>query len=168
MRVFCGTFNLNGKSPEEDLRPWLFPNQQRVDVYAVGFEEVVDLSTTSYLLQSDWLEREQRWIKACDEVLCSDSSAAKFFLSMGRKPVKYRRIVKYRMFGIMVLIYVSESIDHTMISEIFTAEVPTGNKGKCASWIFRSLIEFLKVVLYVILTRYYGDTWQQRKYRGQL
>jgi hypothetical protein len=134
VRVFCGTFNLNGKSPDEDLKPWLFPTQKKVDVYAIGFEEVVDLNTTSFLLQSDWLERENKWIKAVDDALCNFENA-KLFLNLTKKVVKYRRIVKYRMFGIMVLIYVNEAVDHTMISEIFTAEVPTGimetlgNKG---------------------------------------
>lgn len=139
VRVFCGTFNANGKSPDEDLRSWLFLHEREADVYAIGFQEVVDLSTTSYLLQSDWLEREQRWINAVDVELCNNErnsfSNLKSFLSKNKKPVKYRRIVKYRMFGILLLIYVNEKIDHTCISEIFCAEVPTGimetlgNKG---------------------------------------
>lgn len=138
-RVFCGTFNVNGKSPDEDLRSWLLVNNTKTDVYAIGFQEVVDLSTTSYLLQSDWLEREQRWIQAIDSELCTSNdnhfNNFKSFLSKDKKTIQYRRIVKYRMFGLLILIYVDEKIDHTCVSEIFTAEVPTGimdtlgNKG---------------------------------------
>ena len=137
-RVFCGTFNVNGKSPTEDLKPWLFINQKQiVDIYAIGFQEIVDLNTTSFILQKDWLEREARWISAIDNEICNcntESFNLKSFL--GKKPPKYRRVVKYRMFGLLILIYVSEKIPPESLSEIFVAEVPTGKKHLLFNSIF--------------------------------
>lgn len=138
LRIFCGTFNVNGKHPDEDLRPWFFLNQDPVDIYAIGFQEVVELSTTSYMLQSDWAERELRWIQVIDNELCNcteESFNLKAFLRKSKRPPKYRRVVKYRMFGLLLLIYVSDRLNAECISEIFTSEVPTGimdtlgNKG---------------------------------------
>ncbi len=127
-RVFCGTYNVNGKSPIEDLKPWLFLNQKKtVDIYAIGFQEIVDLNTTSFILQKDWLERETRWIQALDDEICNCSSESFSFKSfVGKKPPIYRRVVKYRMFGLLILIYVSERIPPASLFDIFVAEVPTG------------------------------------------
>lgn len=129
MRIFCGTFNVNGKTPDEDLRPWLFINEKHVDVYAIGLQEVVDLNTTSYLLQSDWAEREQRWIDSIEAELCNNKEGfnnLKSFLTRNKKPINYKRVRKHRMFGLLILVYVGDHLYNKDITEVFSSEVPTG------------------------------------------
>jgi hypothetical protein len=49
-RMWIGTFNVNGRDagPGADLSPWLFPEttepQEEPAIFAVGFQEIVDLS----------------------------------------------------------------------------------------------------------------------------
>lgn len=50
IRMWVGTFNVNGRSggPGIDLTPWLFPEEDQSNedptIFAVGFQEIVDLS----------------------------------------------------------------------------------------------------------------------------
>ena len=47
-RLFTGTWNVNAKKPREDLKSWLFGHGKAgptADIYVVGFQEIVDLST---------------------------------------------------------------------------------------------------------------------------
>ncbi|CAO1622405.1 unnamed protein product [Jaminaea pallidilutea] len=50
--VFAGTWNLNARSPAESLLPWLSPPdcQREPDVYALGFQEIVQLTPQQILL----------------------------------------------------------------------------------------------------------------------
>ncbi|OCF43348.1 hypothetical protein I317_02786 [Kwoniella heveanensis CBS 569] len=49
--IFSGTWNLNGKAPDEALDPWLFPPSE-ADIYMIAFQEIVDLNATQ-ILQTD-------------------------------------------------------------------------------------------------------------------
>ena len=47
IKVFCGTWNVNGKANSEDegLKPWLLSSHSTgADVLAIGFQEIVDLT----------------------------------------------------------------------------------------------------------------------------
>lgn len=124
LKVFCGTFNVNAKYPSEDLRAWLFVDPKPVDVYAIGLQEVVDLNTSSFLLQSDWLERENAWVEAINSALIDKEADKNYIL-----------VEKIRMFGLLLLVYVNGQDLVKSIYEIFKSEVPTGimetvgNKG---------------------------------------
>ena len=113
LKIFCGTFNVNAKYPDEDLRPWLFAHtNDQIDIFAIGLQEVVDLNTQSFLLQSDWIERETNWIRSIDNEL-----------------VNYYRLEKIRMFGLLLLIYVRINNDNSLVNSIYDilkAEVATG------------------------------------------
>ncbi|WVF65813.1 hypothetical protein IAT40_000550 [Kwoniella sp. CBS 6097] len=51
--IFSGTWNLNGKAPDEALDAWLFsPNTPEADIYMIAFQEIVDLNATQ-ILQTD-------------------------------------------------------------------------------------------------------------------
>ncbi|WRT65736.1 uncharacterized protein IL334_002684 [Kwoniella shivajii] len=53
LSIFSGTWNLNGKAPDEALDSWLFPpNTTEPDVYMIAFQEIVEL-TASQILQTD-------------------------------------------------------------------------------------------------------------------
>jgi hypothetical protein len=54
MRLFVGTWNVNGKFPAEDLTPWLCEGADSdaegrltlPDVYVIGLQEMVDLTVS--------------------------------------------------------------------------------------------------------------------------
>ncbi|OWZ31660.1 phosphatidylinositol phosphate phosphatase [Cryptococcus neoformans c45] len=51
--IFSGTWNLNGKAPNEALDSWLFPpNTPEPDIYMIAFQEIVEL-TAGQILQTD-------------------------------------------------------------------------------------------------------------------
>mmetsp|Transcript_14190 Transcript_14190/g.21560 ORF Transcript_14190/g.21560 Transcript_14190/m.21560 type:complete len:699 (+) Transcript_14190:114-2210(+) len=50
LTVFCGTWNVNGKKPKENISTWLMPADCKgklPDLYCLGFQEVVDLNAQS-------------------------------------------------------------------------------------------------------------------------
>ena len=54
---FVGTWNLNGKPPDERLDSWLFPLKTNpADIYMIAFQEIVEL-TASQILQTDPAKR---------------------------------------------------------------------------------------------------------------
>jgi hypothetical protein len=58
--IFSGTWNLNGKPPDEALDSWLFPdNTTPADIYAIAFQEIVELNAQQ-ILQTDPAKR-RRW-----------------------------------------------------------------------------------------------------------
>lgn len=63
IKVFAGTFNLNGVTAETNLCPWLFPHDERdeqlPDLYLIGFQELVEL-TPGQILNADQ-ERKVFW-----------------------------------------------------------------------------------------------------------
>lgn len=51
--IFSGTWNLNGKAPNEALDSWLFPpDTPEPDIYMIAFQEIVEL-TAGQILQTD-------------------------------------------------------------------------------------------------------------------
>lgn len=60
IKIFAGTFNLNGVMAEDDLSDWLFPpdgGEQPPDIVLVGFQEIVEL-TPSQILNAEPYKRE--------------------------------------------------------------------------------------------------------------
>lgn len=60
VKIFAGTFNLNGVKSDADLSNWLFPKDggpQTPDVVLVGFQEIVEL-TPSQILNAESGKRE--------------------------------------------------------------------------------------------------------------
>ncbi|KAK9894329.1 DNase I-like protein [Cystobasidium minutum MCA 4210] len=59
--IFCGTFNVNGKSPgQESYLPWLFPDTgYEPDIIALGFQELVELSPQQIMATDP--EKLKRW-----------------------------------------------------------------------------------------------------------
>ena len=128
LRIFCGTFNVNGKSPDETLTPWLCADNA-VDVYAIGFQELVDLTTTSLLLKTDWNEKEKSWT----EFISAELADKRHFKH------KYKLVKSVRMFGLYLLVYVSEKLWHhkkavhdVIASSVATGILTVGNKGSVA------------------------------------
>lgn len=61
--VLCATWNVNAQMPsaDEDITPWLVPgtSEPAPDVYVIGFQEIVDLTTGNVLGTTDQV-RAQR------------------------------------------------------------------------------------------------------------
>ncbi|XP_023556881.1 type II inositol 1,4,5-trisphosphate 5-phosphatase isoform X2 [Octodon degus] len=111
-RFFVGTYNVNGQSPKECLRPWLSHGIQAPDVYCVGFQEL-DLSKEAFFFHDT--PKEEEWFKAVSESLHPDA--------------KYAKVKLIRMVGIMLLLYVKQ--EHAAyISEVETETVGTGIMGR--------------------------------------
>lgn len=97
--IFCGTWNVNGKKLEGELNDWLLPaGETMADIYAVGFQEMVDLNAMNVALDGGKaVQRSQFW---CDKVQeCLDSSGAKYHL-----------IMEKHLVGLLILIYVKASV----------------------------------------------------------
>ncbi|BFZ62812.1 Inositol-1,4,5-trisphosphate 5-phosphatase 1 [Saitoella coloradoensis] len=58
IKVFVGTYNLNGKMPNDKLEPWLFPQGRELkhDMYVIGFQEIVEL-TPQQIMATDPAKR---------------------------------------------------------------------------------------------------------------
>eukprot|EP00123_Amoebidium_parasiticum_P018177 comp24124_c0_seq2/m.43765 comp24124_c0_seq2/g.43765 ORF comp24124_c0_seq2/g.43765 comp24124_c0_seq2/m.43765 type:complete len:870 (-) comp24124_c0_seq2:278-2887(-) len=94
IRVFCGTFNVNGKMPDQSLKPWLEEtNQDPPDIYALGFQEL-DLSAQAFLLNGS--VREDYWAQAVEEALS--------------KKGKYLKVRSQQLVGMLLMVYVHESL----------------------------------------------------------
>jgi phosphatidylinositol-bisphosphatase len=121
INIFCGTFNLAGQDPSESLAPWLKNDNTEIDVYAIGFQEIVDLTTTSLLLKTDWAKKEAAWTDAVNNQLLNSN------------PRSYKLISTVRMFGLYLLLYADENLSSN-ISDVCTSVLATGvltmgNKG---------------------------------------
>ncbi|PWY64722.1 SacI domain and endonuclease/exonuclease/phosphatase family protein [Aspergillus heteromorphus CBS 117.55] len=133
VKIWTGTFNVNGRhqGPEVDLRPWLFPDTDHLGddplVYAVGFQEIVELSPQQ-IMSTDPTTRKV-WEVAVHS--CLNNRA------MSRGIPKYVLLRSGQLVGTALIVYVREDILHD-IKNVEGSVKKTGlsgmagNKGGCA------------------------------------
>lgn len=116
--VFCGTWNVNAKKQEGGLQDWLLPNNQQtnIDVYAIGFQEIVDLNAVNVALNSNnTQQRAQFWEDKINE--CLEVTGT-----------KYRLIGEKYLVGLLLCIYVKESL-LPMIRDVRMTSLGVGIMG---------------------------------------
>ena len=150
-RIRANTFNANGKKPNEklDIRDWLMnddgDDDAVVDVYAVGFQEIVPLQVQKVLKVQD-VERDARmW----DEKIlrCLNSVSARNGVGGG-----YVKITSVQLVGVYLTIFVREELirkgsirERPIATKVATGfslgfgtgsmNVKLGNKGGCCALI---------------------------------
>ena len=131
LQIWVGTFNLNGRSggSQQDLAAWLCPliNQQRPDIVAVGFQEIVELSPQQ-IMSTDPVRR-QAWEDAVGRTLNDDArkhSAGEYILLRSGQLVGAALIVFVKSTILSKIKNVEGSVKKTGMSGM------AGNKGAVA------------------------------------
>lgn len=110
--VFCGTWNVNDKSPVIPLKGWLCVDKEPPDIYAVGFQEL-DLSKETFLFDQTF--REDEWYATV--------------LNYVDPRAKYVKVEKVRLVGMLLIILIKEKhISH--VRNVVCDTVGTGIMGK--------------------------------------
>ncbi|XP_056015071.1 inositol polyphosphate 5-phosphatase OCRL-like isoform X2 [Ostrea edulis] len=111
--VFCGTWNVNGQHPPTTLNHWLSRPPSPPDIYVIGFQEL-DLSNQAYVFSDS--PKEEEWHNAVRKSL--------------PPKVRYRKVKLIRMVGIMMLVYIKESLVPDVPPHLIDADsVATGIMG---------------------------------------
>lgn len=124
IRIWCGTFNLNGKSQgaSEDLSPWLCStftsSRPNPEIMAVGFQEIVELSPQQ--IMSTDPARRITWENAVKSTLNSKSRKG--------SSDDYVLLRSGQLVGAALLIFVKTSILH-QIKNVEGAIKKTGMSG---------------------------------------
>ncbi|XP_065185036.1 inositol polyphosphate 5-phosphatase OCRL-like [Sycon ciliatum] len=115
LRVFCGTWNVNGKAPPASLRDFLLVDDPLPDVFVIGFQEL-DLRAEVLVLNET--NREKEWISAIETTLGPS----------------YAEVKTVRLVGMMLVVFVRQDM-RELIHNVDAQTVGTGlmrkmgNKG---------------------------------------
>jgi len=120
--VFCGTYNVNAKLiADEDvwqLESWLFSETEKpADIFAVGFQEIVDLNAVNVAMDGKSLQRAQAWQEKLSAVLNNTKGRDRYVL-VGEK----------HLVGILILVFAKE-MHLRNIREVYGATVGVGLMG---------------------------------------
>ncbi|KAK2727318.1 hypothetical protein QYM36_007971 [Artemia franciscana] len=112
LKLFVGTYNVNGKSPTTSLSDWLSCDDESPDMYAIGFQELC-LSKEAYVFMDT--PKEEEWLRT---------------VLRGIHPkAKYRKVKLIRLVGIMLIVLVQERFA-AYIRGVSAETVGTGFLGK--------------------------------------
>lgn len=120
--IFCGTYNVNAKViADEDVRQlegWLFAeNEKPADIFAVGFQEIVDLNAVNVAMDGKSQQRAQAWQEKLTQALNNNRARERYVL-VGEK----------HLVGILTLVFVKE-MHLRNVREVYGATVGVGLMG---------------------------------------
>ncbi|ORX90705.1 DNase I-like protein [Basidiobolus meristosporus CBS 931.73] len=94
IKLFIGTWNVNGRPSKESLIPWFQSSKELVnaDIIAIGFQEM-DLSPEAYLLNDG--TKEEEWDNSVRQVLALMKDS-------------YTKLRSKQLVGMLLMIYVKE------------------------------------------------------------
>lgn len=115
--LFCGTWNVNAKKQEVGLEDWILPaGQPPADIYAIGFQEIVDLNVVNVGLNSaNTIQKAEFWQKALSDAL-------------SRTGQRYTLVADKFLVGILLFIFVREPVV-PFVTDIRTTTVAVGIMG---------------------------------------
>lgn len=126
--IFVGTFNVNAASARGDLGSWLFPpgpqGEAPLDVYAIGLQELIELSAGS-ILAAD-LSKAAMWSTAVEQQLNA------------RHPADPYLLLRTELIASMTLLLFARRLKVAHMTQVGGALKKTGlggiaaNKGACA------------------------------------
>ncbi|CAB4256387.1 similar to Saccharomyces cerevisiae YIL002C INP51 Phosphatidylinositol 4,5-bisphosphate 5-phosphatase [Maudiozyma barnettii] len=120
--IFCGTFNISGKTSKDSIDEWIFPDNSGIvgmaDAYIIGFEEVVDLTPGQMLSTDPYAKRywEQRVLT----------------LINGKSDQKYATVWSSQLGGVLLMFFVKDS-DYSKIKHIEADVKKTGFGGMASN-----------------------------------
>ena len=122
IRVVCGTWNANGKNMptlDLDLTPWLACGGGPADVYAVGAQEMVDLTAANVLTEGKSAKRADAWVAMLEAALAG--------LPGG---VRYERLASRHLVGVFLVVFArSEPARPGGFSAAKCSQVDDGSAG---------------------------------------
>ena len=129
LRLFVGTWNVNGKTPRESLAPWLTDGSGRgvdlPDLYVVGLQEMVDLSVTNVTIGGATSKKASKEWTALIETALNDAAAASGDGSAGDR---YEVLTSRCLVGLNIVAFVKARF-RQHISDVQDAEAPVGIMG---------------------------------------
>lgn len=128
--IFNGTYNVNSKKEDGDLRDWLFPHQnsglKTADIYAIGFQEIVDLNAVNVAVDgSKTSSRAQYWEEKLNEALnARQTDDASSFRE------KYVMITSKHLIGLLLCVFVNEKyVTNGDVSDVRSTSTAVGILG---------------------------------------
>ena len=142
MRIFVGTYNVNAKKLDGALDDWLFPEKlnmddregerKPVDIYAIGFQEIVDLNAVNVALDgSQTKSRSEYWTEKISSCLKQKAGQERYVLLTSKALV-----------GVLLCIFARESLvssstnspsrggsDRSYITDLRSTSCATGVAG---------------------------------------
>lgn len=95
--MFCGSWNVNAKKLEGELQDWLLPDpRNRADIYAIGFQEIVDLNAMNVALDgTKTQQRSQYWQEIILDCIQNNEH-------------QYKLVESKHLVGILLCVYVKD------------------------------------------------------------
>lgn len=125
--IFCGTWNVNAKKQDGGLQDWLNPKSCTVpvDIYAIGFQEIVDLNASNVLLDgSKTAERSKFWQQRIEDSLLSARKGG----AGSSNGSSYTLVMSKSLVGLLLCVYVSQRM-LPFVTDVRATHQATGIMG---------------------------------------
>ncbi|KAM7452960.1 hypothetical protein BLSTO_06299 [Blastocystis sp. subtype 1] len=104
LKLWLGTWNVNGKKIDENINIWLtgsVTGKPTADIYVVGLEEMVDLTATTVVLESQSQKRAAVWVEMVEKALNRTAKS---------EETTYVLVEQQILVGVFLCVYVRKSL----------------------------------------------------------